>query len=537
MAAQPSPNRADEFFGLARAQFSPLSDAEEKLLRAAPKGEVAWCGPSRSRDDPANDPTKTGDWGTERTIRAELLCWLCVDREARDPVDPRGIRVYAAKIVGKLDLSFVAVPFPLFLARCRLIEDADLTSVEIPALYLAGTWVRAIQADGAKIKGDLSLSDGFRAEGEVRLLGASIAGNLQCDGGTFKNHSGRALNADGIVVKGSVFLRNGFSAEGEVSLVGAQVGGDLSCVDGTFKNSAGSALSADGIDVKGSVFFRDEFSADGDVVLVNAAINGAFQWLRVRNPERATLDLRNVSAGSILDDKPSWPTNGKLKLDGFVYGHISGGLTDAEERLDWIGRQSPFTPQPYRQLARVLKDAGAKRGARRVLFEMEDRLWKKEHSPVAFISGWILKVVVGYGYDLWRALAWLVVLASLGFFLYGTADLAGAMTPKDDKAYEYFKTYGYAPEGYQGLSPSLYSLENSLPLVKLGQADRWQPDPTPRSRASSREGPSGGGWTSWMPRLMPSPPFLSGFLAFQIWAGWFLTTLFVAGVTGIVHRD
>jgi hypothetical protein len=29
---------------------------------------------------------------------------------------------------------------------------------------------------------------------------------------------------------------------------------------------------------------------------------------------------------------------------------------------------------------------------------------------------------------------------------------------------------------------SVYSLENSFPLVKLGQIDRWQPDPSPHAQ-------------------------------------------------------
>src|SRR6266849_10345943 len=96
---------------LARARFAPLSDAEIKLLRAAPKGETAYCGPSERDDDPNNDAANSNIWGSERWIRAELIRWLCVDRDAKDRVDPRGIRAHAARITENLDLSFVVVPF------------------------------------------------------------------------------------------------------------------------------------------------------------------------------------------------------------------------------------------------------------------------------------------------------------------------------------------------------------------------------------------------------------------------------------------
>ncbi len=221
MAAPPSPGPDDDLLNLAVGKFAPLSEAEQKLLRAAPKGEVAVCGPNFDEKDTENDPAKAESWGEKREIRAELLRWLCVDRRARELVDPKGIWVHAAKISGKLDLSFVAVPFPLILIRCRVVEDADLSNVEIPALSLNGSWVRGIEADGARVKGGLFLRDGFHAAEGVRLLGAEIGGSLECDGSTFKNPAqkdvpgiGFALSADTIRITGSVFLSDGFSSEG-----------------------------------------------------------------------------------------------------------------------------------------------------------------------------------------------------------------------------------------------------------------------------------------------------------------------------------
>ena len=74
----------------------------------------------------------------------------------------------------------------------------------MPLLNLTGSWTGAIGADGLKVKGSLFLRNGFHAEGEVRLLGATIGGNLDARGGTFKNPNGNALNADGIKVTGDI---------------------------------------------------------------------------------------------------------------------------------------------------------------------------------------------------------------------------------------------------------------------------------------------------------------------------------------------
>ena len=216
---------------LARARFTKLTAAEIKLLQAAPKAEVAVCGPNANDDDPANDPSKAGEWGEARQIRADLIRWLCIDRHAKELVDPKGIRAYAAKIPEALDLSYVAVPFSLTLWNCRLMGPANLRDVGIPELDFQGTWVRSLAADRANVRGTVFLRNGFHAEGAVRPLGAQIGGQLDCGNATFKNPlqpgaagTGVALNADGIAVTGDVFLQNGFSTEGEVRLPGAQIG-------------------------------------------------------------------------------------------------------------------------------------------------------------------------------------------------------------------------------------------------------------------------------------------------------------------------
>jgi len=674
----------EQLVKLAEARFGPLRDAERKLLNAAPLGEVAWCGPSQKDFDPGNNSSKADSWGAERSIRAALLRWLCIDRDARIYVDPRGLHAHGARIEGSLDLSFVRVGFPLALRCCSLKEETKLRFLRIPTINFSGSWVRSINAECAKVKGTVFLSngfcsegevqflganigsnldcgagrlrnpagkalradrikirgslflrnafsaegevrllgaeiggnlecndgsfsnpggsaisadrmsvqgsaflrDGFAAEGEVRLLGAQISGNLECNGGKFKNPVGLALNADRIVVKGNVLLHNGFVAEGEVNLPGAQIGNNLACDAGTFKNPRATALNADSVNVRGFIFLRAGFSADGEVNLLSAQVGdnlecdggnfknsggkalnadricvlgdvllrdgcsaegevrlansvtkGTIVWSGVRNPDRVSLNLSNASAGAISDDKSCWPSPGKLNLDGFVYDHIASGLTDTKNRLAWLGLQQPFTPQPYRQLAKVMRNAGVDRGARRVLFAMEDHLWKEERTLAAALFRWPLSLVVGYGYYPLRALAGLAILVLVGWGVFAGARAAQAMVPRDEKAYELLKVKGHAPDHYEPLSPFVYSLENSLPLVKLGQTDRWEPDPTPDWRSST---------TQPLPANTPDPPksspftsprFLFAFQRLQVLLGWILATLFVAGVTGIVQKN
>jgi len=333
MVAIGSPRDVNDLLTLARARFGSLSQAELKLLRAAPRGEVAQCGPSDRDDDPANDPAKADAWGPEREIRAELVRWLAINRDAAARVDPRGIQVHAAMVVGPLDLSFADVPFPLAFTRCRLTAEADLTCARIPALHLVGTWTRAITADGVIVQGNVLLRGGFSAEGEVRLLGAQIGGPLDCSGGTFKNPDGKALNADGVHVHGDVFLREGFSAEGGVRLLGAQIGGDLDCDGGTFKNPGGRALNADGVNVQGSVFLSEGFSAEGEVRLLGAQIGGQLSCIggTFKNPGKDELSADGVNVQGDVFLSEGFGAEGKVRLVG---AQIGGDLNCREGKFD-----------------------------------------------------------------------------------------------------------------------------------------------------------------------------------------------------------
>lgn len=552
--------RAANLEELVRARFGNLSAAELKLVRVVPKGDFAYCGPSQRDDDPGNDPSQADHWRPERQIRAELIRWLCIDWRGKDHVDPKGIQVHAARVTGELNLSYGLIPFPLTLWRSALTHDASLVSVEILELIFDGSWVQALNFERARVTGSVFLRNGFRAQGIVRLLNTQIGGNLECDRGAFINPpkknfpgSGIALYADGISIEGSVFLRNGFRAEGEVRLLGAQIGGTLECQDGAFINplkkkpdgstleASGWALSANRARVKGKVFLSDSFEAEGTIDLRGARTEDALNCLKGIF-KAATLDLRDASAHSIMDDDKSWPNQGNLYLDGLVYERISEGPTEARTRLRWLELQSEFTPQPSRQLAKVLMETGDDRGAHWVLFQMERRRraqemerFRRVHQDHGLlvrlrcaiwsraVSLWngLVALTIGYGYYPGWAFVWLLLLAALGWGVFRLGYAAGAMAPTDKDAYSFFveqcrKQHCQPPEYYERFHAFVYSLENSVPLVKLGPEEKWQPDPV--------------GPVMW-------PGFLRWFRWGQICFGWFLTTLFVAGVSGIVRRQ
>lgn len=536
-----------ELVNLALTRFTDLTESELKVLVAVTTGEIAYCGPSEEDNHPHNNPDLADFWGLERDIRAELVRWLCINRDAAAWVDPRGSGIHAARISGQVDLSFAVVRIPLFLIRCRIADAMNLRFAQIEFLDLSGSVVHRLDADGMRVRGALNLRDGFRADDEVRLLGADIGGDLDCGGARFVKPDGYALNADGAKVGGSVLLRNGFSAQGEVRLLGADIGESLDCDNGKFVKPGGYALIADRVKVAGSLFLRNRFSVQGEVRLPGAGIGGSlaarnadfavgsglnveratvkggFFWRGLGANVKAALDLSHASVGPIADDQDSWPTTGNLNLDGFVYARIADGPTDAKSRLDWLARQAavPFRPQPYQQLAKVLREAGENVGARRVLIGMENS--RRKHGNLNLLSWlwlWVLRLTIAYGYRPWLALCWGVGIVTLGFFLFGHGYYEGAITPSDKDAFSTFEVHhpklhhGYPPPYYPRFSPLVYSLDTFLPIISFGQKDHWMPNPNT------------GGWGYWLRAYQ---------WIFHVGLGWVLTTLFVAGLTPIVR--
>ena len=88
------------------------------------------------------------------------------------------------------------------------------------------------------------------------LIRTKICGTLMCSGGIFSNPNSLepALNATGLEVSGNVLLHNGFKAEGEVSLVGATIRGNFECNQGLFINKGSVAINGERLNVDGDVF-------------------------------------------------------------------------------------------------------------------------------------------------------------------------------------------------------------------------------------------------------------------------------------------
>jgi hypothetical protein len=113
--------------------------------------------------------------GTE--IRAELIRELLLGK--RMALDPRGVRLRRARVVGGLDLDHVTAEAGLSLVDCAIAERMTLLAATLPWLEMTGSHIDGIHAPGLRVSGDLKL-------GETTVSGGSgpapHADRLKVDG-------------------------------------------------------------------------------------------------------------------------------------------------------------------------------------------------------------------------------------------------------------------------------------------------------------------------------------------------------------------
>jgi hypothetical protein len=586
-ASDASSAEPSRLVALAAAKFPNLTRAERAMLAFADKdtinrGAFAIAGTSAAPLDPSNDPAHASEWSHDRDIRAGLIRWLAVDDRAAAQIDPDNFRVLGAHIVGPLDLSNLHVPFGLEFVRCLFIEPITLTSAEIPYLSLAGSHTGRIRATNLWVHGDMHLGNeaperdygGFEASAPVLLNYLKVDGWLDFNGAHL--HSGKtergvestfnaALIMAGADIREDVNFCCGFESDGAVMFPESRVGADINCNGARFINPGNVALTVWGttattLTMSPHPWFPSPVAveADGIVELVNArleafwalntkfrgrptephglratglSIRTGFVWQGVDLENGAFVDLSDASIGVMIDEERSWPAPGKLLIDGLTYTGFgasppafAGGLpptpSDARSRLRWIGLQPEYHPQPYRQLAKVLRENGDDSGAIEVMVAQQDARFRDSAWPWRVWAA-LLKYTIGYGHRPLLAIGWSLAVVLLGWLVVSIANRAGLMRrtyPENPPAAEH--------QEYERLYPLLYSLDVFVPFVNLHQEHYWWPNAATGGECRVL------GYSMRLPGSL-----ILYYLWLQIIAGWLLSAIFVAGVTGLIRGD
>jgi hypothetical protein len=407
----------------------------------------------------------------------------------------------------------------------------------------------ALSLDKVVIHGNASLTGGFVSSGLIRFSGAHIYGDVDFKGAVL-TASVEALNLNTTAIDGHIYLREGFESAGLVSLQYSRIGNTVDCGGGKFSCPT-TSLRLEAMSAR-HVYLSHGFSAVGLVELQSADINGDLNcdqccmpalycpnariggeliWTSVQKPGQTKLCLNKTTVGTIKDDRQSWPSAGSLSLDGLSYGDLilHESITDEQrkrnsfgtergfrvaDRIAWLNLQSPealITPQPWIHLADFLKARGEAASAKRVVFELKRHQANAKNSMLRWGMIWL-----SWLEEQPLRIFWSVVLLTLmGSILFWHAEREGAMAPTNEAAFVSWARGTPYKFAYPRFNPAMYSLENTLPLVKLGQDAAWAPKAMQHSP----------GW-------LTSYGFLAAARWFLILAGWVQATALASAIGG-----
>jgi hypothetical protein len=400
-------------------------------------------------------------------------------------------------------------------------------ALSLASANLGGSLVLADEEWTSERDGPSELS-GFRAVGTVVLTDTHVGRRLEASGGIFDGCGGDALRADGIHVDGDARLRGGvgpdgesrFQAFGPVRLTRATVEGSLDLTSASARlGPRVTALSTD----------ADEARADGGYAL-DASLMRVRDRLVLRQLDLdGPLSLSGAQVGTLSDDHSYWRPNGSvLELDEFTYSFLDRESLGWRAGRDWLARLGRYRAQPYLQLARVERDMGRPRDARRLNMErhyarLSRRPPPSTSNPVVWLvtrmaraADRMVGFLVGWGYAPWRlAPVWGVMLA-LAFVVFHWAGEHNKLLPSQPQTV----ANGPTPESsrcasdYPCFESFTYSIDAVLPIVDLKQRERWYVD----TRSTGGE------------------DVAIASLVFTL-VGWAFATLLAASFTNVLRRE
>ncbi|MGY1452914.1 oxidoreductase [Streptomyces sp. SS8] len=504
----------------------------------------------RSGEAELDDPNGDHEWGPQRTVRARVVALLLL--HGPPPLLGRvaSLQLTGVYVTGRLDLSGGTVEPYFEFRQCRFEQEVLLHECRLVTARMIDCHIPRLEAARMSTEGDLHLPR-CTIPGGVRLTDASIGTDLMLNEMTVgRGERVRSLSADGIQVaqdlQASLML-----AQGEVSLRGAEIGGSLFMYGSVLRGGNGQyALYAPQMTVEHFAHFAssgprrlpvvhgttppggtswpppDEhshmvrrvkrFECTGGVKLDDGKFGDSLvlddarfvlqrdQELSLRRiqtpelcftPERpggGRVVLAGATVDNLVDRVESWPVDEGLWMAGFTYQNlIPRGRFTLAQRLRWLETATPeYAPEPYEQLAAVMRNSGEDADARAVLLAKQRR--RRETLPLAAkLWGHLQDWTVAYGYRPGQAALWMAVLWASGTVLFARRPPA-PLKPGESPHWN-------AP---------LYVLDLLLPVIDLGQDSHWKPAGTYQ-------------WTA----------------AALIMLGWVLATTVAAGATRLLRRQ
>ena len=280
-------------------------------------------------------PNHPEAWDATRLIRPAFLRDILLHSPWKDAVPPGRLEIIGAWIPEELNLGSSHIKMDLNLECCRFEAKLDLMGSNFDyALNLSSSFIAGpLELDGIRIHDDLILENIY-LQSKLSMIGAGIDGQLSLEKSMLREEG----IMEGVNVKGGIFLCECF------------------CRESLGLNYATTKLS---LCIEG---FHSPF-----------------------------LDLSQTKVGAIIFD--SQTEIKEAVFDGFEYKEVTGYKKNegkqhitsipAKILIRLLEIQKRFSPQPYRYLAKILREAGQLGKSRRILIEGIKR-YRRTLSPIRY---------------------------------------------------------------------------------------------------------------------------------------------------------
>ena len=470
------------------------------------------------------------------------------------------INMNGSILQGKLNMNGTEVGQSLIMSEKANFKEVDMTAANIGGqLSMSGSTFHGKLNMSSTIVCQYLIMRGEASFQDVILSNAKIIGQLLMTGSTFHG----MLEMNSTEVGQSLFMRDKVTFK-DVALMAAKIVGHVDMSGSIIKCN----LKMDGTEIGQSLIARaTQFPIDQKVVfnflrigllldlsganvgtidLTGTTVKGELRlgsgegheptnWIQ---PSRMV--LRNVSVGTIQDAAEGtecWPEH--LELEGFTYERLGGfGSTETANIAKrssawfnkWLMRSQVYSPQPYEQLAKVLREIGYPGKADTVLFESKKRAQQKameDGERWRWLGMCLLRCTIGFGLGrrYFFSVAWVIFFTMIGVIFFTKsmcpeqldvpAGMVGEPLPhcKNISLPETLASETQKLKKWDLYDLSWASLDQLLPIIKLNKA---------HDKIASADS---------LPRRALY------YFYFQKLVGWILGSFLVAGLAGLTQKN
>ena len=389
------------------------------------------------------DPANADKWPAARTLSPVFLHTILFNKPLRDALPVPEVHISCAHFKVPLNLSNYILKPELWLDNSRFDGQVDLSELrgEQAITFDDSVLAGGLLGKNLHLNADLRLR---RAQVEdLSLPGAHIAGMLNLASARLKK-----LYAPSVVFGHSLYM-NAKARFGGVNLQNAKIGDDL---------AVNTANASGRFDLMGATI-------GGELILnLSDQPPGGITWEKA-----ASIILQDTKAGTLNDSRTAWYLKHRpgefipIDIKGFTYERLGGfgegdsenmAQRDVEWLLTWLSAQTNtqrlYNPQPYRQLAKVVREQGFISKSDEILYAMRDQ--QRNAGNISSTRKFWLTLqwlFIGYGHDNLRSLVPFSAMVLPGFWLCRFAS----------------ETHTLSPAGR-----FWFSLDRALPFVELGPA-------------------------------------------------------------------